>query len=170
MAAIDIIKRRLKEERIPEAPGVGEVAEKKKRPREVAFMDMSLCFPCGKCPEFCPVQCIEYLAPNSLPGRGLQPVQDRFQECIGCYICVEVCALLTDYDAIRMYDVDLVEQLVGVKIGDTKPNEYIPAQPYEEYFSEGGVYSVRHLGRGSRIWAKMNEEEKQILNSEKVRG
>ncbi len=85
MAAIDIIKRRLKEDRIPETPE--EIGEKKKRPREVAFMDVNLCFPCGKCPEFCPVQCIEYLAPNTLPGRGVQPVQDRFQECIGCYIC-----------------------------------------------------------------------------------
>jgi formate hydrogenlyase subunit 6/NADH:ubiquinone oxidoreductase subunit I len=88
MAGIDIILRRLKEDRIPEAPLPEEVAEKKKRPREVAFMDVNLCFPCGKCPEFCPVQCIEYLSDNALPGRGLQPVQDRFQECIGCYICV----------------------------------------------------------------------------------
>jgi hypothetical protein len=45
-------------------------------------------------------------------------VQDRFQEWMGCYICVEVCALLTDYDAVRMYDVDLVEQLLGVQITD----------------------------------------------------
>src|SRR5512140_669795 len=162
-AAIDIIKRRLKEDRIPEAPWPDEVTEKKKRPKEVAFMDVNLCFPCGKCPEFCPVQCIEYLAPSSLPGRGLQPVQDRFQECIGCYICVEVCALLTDYDAVRMYDVSLVEQLLDVKVGDKKPEAYIPAQPYEEYFSEGGAQSVRDLGKGSRIWAKMNDEEKQIF-------
>ena len=168
--AIDIITRRLKEERIPEAPFPEEVAEKKKRPREVAFMDVNLCFPCGKCPEFCPVQCIEYLAPNSLPGRGLQPVQDRFQECIGCYICVEVCALLTDYDAVRMYDVALVEQLLGVAITDQKPAEYVAAQPYEEYFSEGGADSVRHLGKGSRLWAKINEEERRILGMEKVRG
>ena len=168
--AIDIIKRRLKEERIPDAPWPDEVSEKKKRPREVAFMDVNLCFPCGKCPEFCPVQCIEYLAPNSVPGRGLQPVQDRFQECIGCYICVEVCALLTDYDAIRMYDVTLVEELLGVKIGEQKPDQYVPAEPYEEYFSEGGSQSVRHLGRGSRIWAKMNDEEKQILSAAKARG
>jgi Pyruvate/2-oxoacid:ferredoxin oxidoreductase delta subunit len=168
--AIDIIKRRLKEERIPDAPWPGEVSEKKKRPREVAFMDVNLCFPCGKCPEFCPVQCIEYLAPNTLPGRGLQPVQDRFQECIGCYICVEVCALLTDYDAVRMYDVGLVEDVLGVTIGDTKPDAYVPAQPYEEYFSEGGSRSVRDRGKGSRIWAKMNDEEKQVLSAAKVRG
>jgi ferredoxin len=82
MSAIDIIKRRLKEDRIPETPE--EVGQKKKRPREVAFMDVNLCFPCGKCPEFCPVQCIEYLAAGSVPGRGVQPVQDRFQVCIGC--------------------------------------------------------------------------------------
>jgi formate hydrogenlyase subunit 6/NADH:ubiquinone oxidoreductase subunit I len=111
MSAIDIIKRRLKEDRIPETPE--EVGQKKKRPREVAFMDVNLCFPCGKCPEFCPVQCIEYLAAGSVPGRGVQPVQDRFQECIGCYICVEVCALLTDYDAVRMYDSSLVEDVLG---------------------------------------------------------
>lgn len=167
--AIDIIKRRLKEERIPDAPWPEEVGEKKKRPREVAFMDVNLCFPCGKCPEFCPVQCIEYLAPNTLPGRGLQPVQDRFQECIGCYICVEVCALLTDYDAVRMYDVGLVEELLGVTIGDQKPAAYLPARAYEEYFSEGGAHSVRGQGKGSRLWVKMNEEEKRILAAERTR-
>jgi Pyruvate/2-oxoacid:ferredoxin oxidoreductase delta subunit len=170
MAAIDIIKRRLKEERIPEAPWPDEVSEKKKRPREVAFIDVNLCFPCGKCPEFCPVQCLEYLKDGTLPGRGVQPVQDRFQECIGCYICVEICALLTDYDAVRMYDVTLVEELLGVKIGDQRPDEYVPAQPYEGYFSEGGEHSVRHLGKGSRIREKMNAEEKQIFQVERVRG
>lgn len=169
MAAIDIIKRRLKEDRVPEAPLPDEVSEKKKRPREVAFMDVNLCFPCGKCPEFCPVQCIEYLRDGSLPGRGVQPVQDRFQECIGCYICVEVCALLTDYDAVRMYDTALVEEVLGVRITDAKPSEYVPAQPYEEYFSEGGEQSVRHLGKGSRIRDKMNEEEKRIFQVERVR-
>src|SRR5260370_21587170 len=101
MSAIDIIKRRLKEDRIPETPE--EVGQKKKRPREVAFMDVNLCFPCGKCPEFCPVQCIEYLAAGTLRGRGVQPVQDRFHECICSYICVEMRPLPTDYDAVRMY-------------------------------------------------------------------
>jgi len=164
-SAIDIIKRRLKEDRVPDAPD--EIGEKKKRPREVAFMDVNLCWPCGKCPEFCPVACIEYLAPGSLPGRGQQPVQDRFQECIGCYICVEVCALLTDYDAVRMYDVDLVEQLLGAEVGDRKPVHYIPAEAYEEYFSEGGARSVRHLGKGSRIRDKMNAEERAIIARER---
>jgi len=163
--AIDIIRRRLKEDRVPDAPD--EIGAKKKRPREVAFMDVNLCWPCGKCPEFCPVQCIEYLRPGMLPGRGQPPVQDRFQECIGCYICVEVCALLTDYDAVRMYDVDLVEQLLGVAIGDTSPERYVPAQPYEEYFSEGGAQSVRELGHGSRIREKMNAEERAVIARER---
>ena len=169
MSAIDVIRRRLKEERVPEPPWPDEVSEKKKRPREVAFMDVNLCFPCGKCPEFCPVQCIEYLPEHSLPGRGLQPVQDRFQECIGCYICVEVCALLTDYDAVRMYSTDFVEELLGVKVGDQKPAEYVPAEPYEEYFSEGGRNSVRHLGKGSRLRDKMNAEERKMIDWERAR-
>jgi Pyruvate/2-oxoacid:ferredoxin oxidoreductase delta subunit len=165
MDAIDIIRRRLKEDRIPDTPD--EISRKKKRPREVAFMDINLCFPCGKCPEFCPVGCIEYLAAGSVPGRGVQPVQDRYQECIGCYICVEVCALLTDYDAIRMYDSSLVEQALGVKITDEPPPDPIPAKPYEEFFSEGGLY--RHLGKGSRIREKMNAEERAIFAREKAR-
>jgi Pyruvate/2-oxoacid:ferredoxin oxidoreductase delta subunit len=161
MDAIDLIRRRLKEDRVPDVPD--ELTEKKKRPREVAFMDVNLCFPCGKCPEFCPVQCIESLPAGTLPGRGVQPVQDRYQECIGCYICVEVCALLTDYDAVRMYDVGLVEQLLGTTIGDRKPDAYEPPQAWEELFSEGGERSVRHVGKGSRIREKMNAEERQIL-------
>ena len=156
------IQQRLKEERIPEAVWPDEWEEKKKRPREVAFMDVNLCFPCGKCPEFCPVGCIEYLAPGTLPGRGdNQPVQDRYQECIGCYICVEICALLTDYDAVRMYSTDLVEEALGVKIGDKKPERPEAAQPFEELFSEGGVY--RNVGKGSRIREKMNKEERARL-------
>ena len=163
MDAIDIIKRRLKEDRVPEVPD--EITAKRKRPKEVAFMDVNLCFPCGKCPEFCPVQCIEYLSPGSVPGRGVQPVQDRYNECIGCYICVEVCALLTDYDAVRMYVVNLVEQVLGTTITDTKPDEYVPAEPLEDYFSEGGGY--RHMGSGSRIKEKMNAEEWAIIRRAK---
>ena len=168
MSAIDIIQRRLKEERIPDVPD--ELGEKKKRPREVAFMDVNLCFPCLKCPEFCPVGCIEHLRDGALPGRGVQPVQDRYQECIGCYICVEICALLTDYDAVRMYDVNLVEEVLGTKITDKKPDHYVPAEAWEELFSEGGPESVRHLGKGSRIREKMSAEEKRILAMERVRG
>ena len=167
MSAIDLIRRRLKEERLPDVPD--EAGAKKKRPREVAFMDMNLCFPCGKCPEFCPVQCIEYLAPGTLAGRGVQPVQDRFQECIGCYICVEVCALLTDYDAVRMYNVDFVEELLGVSIGDKGPEGYVPAEAYEEYFSDGGARSVRYLGKGSRLRDKMNVEDRKLIDWEKRR-
>lgn len=161
--AVELIIRRLKEDRIPAAPLPEEVAEKKKRPREVAFMDINLCFPCGKCPEFCPVGCIEYLPEASLPGRGLSPVQDRFTECIGCYICVEVCALLTDYDAVRMYSTDFVEELLGIEVGDKKPEPPIPARAYEEYFSDGGARSVRHLGKGSRIRDKINKEDREML-------
>ena len=40
MDAIDIIRRRLKEDRVPDVPE--EITEKKKRPREVAFMDVEL--------------------------------------------------------------------------------------------------------------------------------
>jgi hypothetical protein len=35
----------LKEERVPDAPDPDEIGERKKRPREVAFMDVDLCFP-----------------------------------------------------------------------------------------------------------------------------
>ena len=166
MADSESIKRQLKEDRIPEAFWPDEWGEKKKRPREIAVIDVNLCFPCMKCPEFCPVGCIEPLKPGTLPGRGdNQPVQVRVEECIGCYICVEVCANLTDYDAIRMYDSDLVEEALGVTIGDRKPAEYLPAEPYEDLFSEGGLY--RHLGHGSRIRDKMNAEERAAMAREK---
>lgn len=154
---------RLKEERVPDAVWPTEFGEKKKRPREVAFMDVNLCFPCGKCPEFCPVGCIEYMAEGTLPGRGLQPVQVRFEECIGCYICVEVCALLTDYDAVRMYPTDTIEELLGTKIEDKKPDVYHPAQPFERFFAEGGRDSIRHTGSGSRIREKIYKQERKLL-------
>jgi len=157
---------RLKEERIPDAVWPTDFGDKKKRPREVAFMDVNLCFPCGKCPEFCPVGCIEYLKEGTLPNRGLQPVQVRFEECIGCYICVEICALLTDYDAVRMYPTELIEEMFQLKIGDNKPAEYHPAEPFEEFFAEGGRYSVRDLGNGSRIREKITKDERKRMGFE----
>ena len=156
MADRTTIEHRLKEDRIPEAFWPEDWGDKKKRPREVAVVDPNLCFPCLKCPEFCPVGCIEQLAPGTVPGRGEQPVQIRVDECIGCYICVEVCTLLTDYDAIRMYDSDLVAEVVGVEIGDAKPAVPMRPLPWEDAFAEGGRY--RHLGQGSRIAARMNAE------------
>ena len=48
-----------------------------------------------------------------------------------------------------------------------KPDEYVPAQPYEELFSEGGLPSVRHLGHGSRIRDKMSAEERAIMARER---
>jgi len=156
------LRRRLKEERIPEALWPEEWEAKKKRPREIAFIDVNLCFPCGKCPEFCPVGCIEHLRPGTLEGRGdNQPVQVRFQECIGCYICVEVCALLTDYDAVRMYPVDLVEEALGVEVTDGLPETPEPPEPWEDLFSEGGAY--RHLGKGSRLLERIGKEERKRL-------
>tara|TARA_B100000809_G_scaffold196262_1_gene195745 strand:- start:329 stop:865 length:537 start_codon:yes stop_codon:yes gene_type:complete len=156
------IEARLKEERIPEAIWPEEWAEKKKRPREIAFMDVNLCFPCGKCPEFCPVGCIEYLKPGTLPGRGdMQAVQVRPDECIGCYICVEVCALMTDYDAVRMYPTDMVEEIIGREIGNKCPETTIEAEAYEEHFALGGRHSVREQGKGSRLVEKLNEEERK---------
>ena len=159
----DQLLARLKEERIPEAVWPTEFGEKKKRPRELAMIDVNACFPCGKCPEFCPVGCIEYLPDGTLPGRGLQPVQVRFEECIGCYICVEICALLTDYDAVRMYPTDLVEDLFATKVADKKPEQYHPAGAYEELFSEGGKHSVRMTGSGSRIKGKITKDERKRM-------
>ena len=78
----------------------------------------------------------------------------------------EICALLTDYDAVRMYPTDLVEEMFQVKIGDTKPAEYHAAEPFEEFFAEGGSYSVRHIGNGSRIREKMNKEERKRFGFE----
>lgn len=128
-------------------------------------MDVNLCFPCGKCPEFCPVGCIEPLAPGTLEGRGdNQPVQVRFQECIGCYICVEVCALLTDYDAVRMYPTDLVEKALGVEVTDRVPDTPQAPEPWEDLFSEGGEY--RRDGKGSRILERISKEERRRLGFE----
>ena len=85
----------------------------------------------------------------------------RFEECIGCYICVEVCALLTDYDAVRMYDTSMIEEMLDVKIENEKPEQYRPAEAYEQFFAEGGAESVRELGKGSRIREKIQKEERK---------
>jgi Pyruvate/2-oxoacid:ferredoxin oxidoreductase delta subunit len=144
---------RPKESFIPETPDVLEA--KKKKPPYVAVVDENMCYPCGKCPEFCPVGCIEYLPDGTHEGRGLQPVQVRLDECIGCWICVEVCAVLTDYDAIRMYPTKTVEEVLGRKMSDKFPQEIRPVESLADHFSEDGSNSLRHLGQGSRVIEKV---------------
>jgi len=68
-----------------------------------------------------------------------------------------------------MYNVDFVEELLGVTIGDKIPDGYVPAKAYEEYFSDGGARSVRYLGKGSRLRDKMNTEERKLIDWEKRR-
>jgi hypothetical protein len=65
-----------------------------------------------------------------------------------------------------MYPTDLIEEMFQSKVGDLKPAEYHPALPLEEFFAEGGRYSVRHLGNGSRIKEKINKEERKRLGFE----
>ena len=70
MADSKAIQHLLKEERIPEAFWPDEWGEKKKRPRQVAVVDVNQCFPCLKCPEFCPVGCIERRGTKVRNGRS----------------------------------------------------------------------------------------------------
>jgi hypothetical protein len=65
-----------------------------------------------------------------------------------------------------MYPTEEVEEIAGMKIGDKKPDEYHPAEPFEEYFAEGGRHSIRHTGKGSRIREKILAEERKRLGFE----
>ena len=68
-----------------------------------------------------------------------------------------------------MYNTDFIEELLGVEVGDNKPVPPIPAKAYEEYFSDGGARSVRHLGQGSRIREKITKEDRELMGWAKAK-
>jgi electron transport complex protein RnfB len=101
---------------LPEYPD--EIGRKKKRPKQVALVFEGNCTGCMVCVDFCPVDCIETEPQEAYPDRPIPPVQIRFDECIGCQICVRACTKLT-WDAIRMVPSDKIEKELDIKLLNT---------------------------------------------------
>ena len=98
---------------IPELPKAMQA--KKRKPKLMAVVEESNCTGCEVCVPFCPVDCIESVAPDKHENRPIPPVQIRFNECIGCQICARVCTQLT-WDAIRMLPTAEFEQQYGIPV------------------------------------------------------
>jgi electron transport complex protein RnfB len=103
---------------IPDIPE--KYTRKKKRPKLLAKIIEPNCTGCEVCIPFCPVDCIEIDAPENWPGRTIPPVLIRYDECIGCVICVRVCEKLA-WDAIVMRPTEEIEREEGIVIHATFP-------------------------------------------------
>ena len=101
---------------------ISEIPEKhtrkKKRPQEIAYVVEPNCTGCGVCIPFCPVDCIELESAKGWPNRTIPPVRIRYDECIGCEICVRVCEKLA-WDATVMRPTEAIEREEGIVIHDT---------------------------------------------------
>jgi NAD-dependent dihydropyrimidine dehydrogenase PreA subunit len=65
------------------------------------------------------VDCIEHTPRDNSDGTFviIPNVQIRFDECIGCKICANVCERMA-WDAIEMWPADEVEKFFGIKLHD----------------------------------------------------
>lgn len=102
---------------IPEIPK--KYGKKKAKPRLMAVVNNN-CTGCRACVEFCPVDCIETLPAGTHPDQVIQPVQIRFDECIGCSICAKVCDRLA-WEAIDMISTEDFERETSIKITNSYP-------------------------------------------------
>lgn len=160
MSAIDILRSRLEEAGFP-PPSV----PKQQKPDTVAFVDVNACVACGLCVTHCPAQCIEVLADDAVAGRDPQPVQARYSECVGCHLCVEICAHIAEAHAVRSYDTNLIEQVLGTEIGDAPESAGQSPEPGDEYWAEGGGF--HHMGEGSQIDDRLTDDDRTTLASER---
>jgi electron transport complex protein RnfB len=103
---------------VPEFPE--KHTKKKKRPGELAQVIEPNCTGCEVCIPFCPVDCIEVEPAEKWPDRTIPPVRIRYDECIGCVICVRVCEKLA-WDAIVMRPTADIEAELGIAIHETWP-------------------------------------------------
>jgi len=112
------------------APVPKVIGEKRKRPNIIAVVDEDNCTGCEACVPFCPVDCIEHVPEGKYDDVVISPVQIRFNECIGCQICVRVCDRMT-WSAIQMHPTEEVEQRFDVEISGKKYGwEGVPDDPH----------------------------------------
>jgi Pyruvate/2-oxoacid:ferredoxin oxidoreductase delta subunit len=123
MAVLNTQKIRSVFHDIPPVPD--KLGVKRARPREIAVVIEPNCTGCEVCIPFCPVACIEVAPAERYPDRPIPPVRVRYDECIGCRICMRVCERLA-WDAYEMVPTDEVERRFGIAIHDRKP---MPASP-----------------------------------------
>ena len=107
MAQVDIYKV------VPDVPD--KYNRKKKKPKLIAVVEPGNCTGCEICIPFCPVDCIEPTPAAESPDRPVPPVRIRYNECIGCTICVRVCDRLA-WNAIEMNPTADVEKMAGIEI------------------------------------------------------
>ena len=163
MSAIEVIRQRLAEAGVPEP-----VTPKQQKPDVVALVDVNACSACGLCAPLCPAQCIETLPDGAVEGRDSQPVQVRHFECVRCHICVEVCTFIAGASAIRTYDSNLLEQVLGAEItGSPEPAGQTP-EPGDDYWAEEGGF--HHMGEGSRLAGLLSDDDRATLASERPAG
>ncbi len=159
MSAIDVIRARLDEAGVPTP-----VVPKQGKPDVVAFVDVNACVACGLCIPHCPAECIETLPAGAVAGRDPQPVQVRHAECVGCHLCVEICAHLTDANAVRTYDANLIEQVLSLEIPEETPAARTTPEPGDENWAEGGGF--HHMGEGSCIEGLLSDDDRARLAAE----
>ena len=110
-------KKKVKERYADIPPWPKKYRSKKKKPKEIAVVDEANCTGCEACVPFCPVDCIEHLPAGTYPDVTIQPVQIRFDECIGCEICVRVCEKMA-WNAIEMHPTEEFEATFDIEIGE----------------------------------------------------
>jgi len=113
---------------IPNIADEGSYSTKKRRPPEIAVHNEDRCTGCQGCVPWCPVNCIESLPEGTYPDRPIQPVQDRWDECIGCGICVRICTKVVGWDAIRMVSTEEFMEETGIDIAQVTPERPPPVR------------------------------------------
>lgn len=99
-----------------------KITEKTQKPVSVAVVDEDNCTGCQACVPFCPVNCIEPV-PEEKHETVIPPVQIRYNECVGCGICAEICTRMT-WDAIEMLPSAVFEERYRIELNDTTSPPY----------------------------------------------
>ena len=92
---------------------MAERAQRARRPRPKAWIDVDGCTGCEWCVDFCPVDCIDKIDDPYYAGDGThQVVIVDWDVCTGCTICAKECP----WDTITMISGVEVEELLNEEI------------------------------------------------------
>ena len=110
---------------------MAKTGERKKLPKTVAIINADNCTGCEACLEVCPVDCIQKVPGETLPGLQTWCEID-VERCVGCDVCVHIPTKKSDPYELLVCPWDAIEMVPTIEVAQRVAESGGPPRYMEE--------------------------------------